>query len=683
MIKLYDRIKEISYTNGTGNIHLSGPVSGFSSFSSSYSNNDALFYAITDGTNYEIGSGLYLSSTNQIKRFPFKTTNSNQLVNFTEGLKEIYVTYPATNSVFNTSGTQPIPNNSGLAIWNSSNSLSYSDKIVFDSANSRLGINHSQPSGSIHVGGLSPNSQIIVSGIHIGNSGIYFPSGNNGVSSYSGGRQLVHFEPNQLNINSSLVFDLSGIVNQNILLKKQSANTVFAGPSGGCVPPCNPDYPTFRSLVKDDLPEEISNWTVGDEESSTFLTINLPQGLPDVVYRDINAISVNADDGIFAVNGLGEIKFATIGYSQVDNLDSTMTSVSGSLNNRIVSASGALNNRITSVSGYLDTRISSVASSVSAINNNVFNARLSLSANNSTIDGSGTVLYLTPHNGSTLSLYNGSSWQTIQTSSRTVANFSSLTPNTIYDVFGFLSGGNISFELVAWNMHDPSYPNPEEPLISPWNSYRNVALGKINGVYCKSGNSTRRYIGTIKTGSTAFIDNESNRLICNFYNKIQKNIRSDVQPINDEPYFTFSWVYPTSLIRKIPYIPPVSVVNGLDSHIDLKVVLEVILPYSRSEYTLGIIRNPEIDNIIEEIDNDATFDYYEAVVLSNTSGLVTTDTVGSDYQDLVAKTISASIYCKPVGYENYTAIEKSRLGSPVVYGNRVVGTYGIMGTYEC
>jgi hypothetical protein len=699
MIKLYDRIKELSYVIGTGNITLSGATRGFSTFSSCYSNGDALFYGITDGTVYELGSGLYVSSSNQIQRFPVKSTNNNSLVNFTEGTKEVYVNYPATNSVFNTSGINPVPQSSGLAFWTSSNSLSYNDNLIFNSGNSRLGLNKSSPSVALDIGGSLAYSQLRVSGISVSESGIYFPSGNNGLSSYSGGRQLVHFQPNQLSSQLSQVLQLSGIVNQNIVLKKQNSNMVFAGPSGYCNPPCGPDYPSFRLLNKYDIPQEIPNLDVGNDDSSvTFLRIFLPNGLPDNVYRDINAIEVNSNSNVFAVNGLGHIEIGTIGYSQVLDLDDTMNSVSGvsgiiysvsgALNSRITavsgvinSASGALNSRITSVSGYLDNRISNINNFISNPNNNLWNARLSLSSTDSTYSGSGTSLYLTQHLGNAISLYNGSSWQTMQFNSKLVSNFSSLSPNTIYDVFGYLNNNDISFELTPWSMYTPY--DPETPEIEPVNSSRTINLSTVDGVYCKSGNNTRRYIGTIRTSSSGFLDNESDRLICNFYNKIKKIIRSDVNSINNDPYFTFSWIYPTNVIRQIPYISEVSVVNGLNSNIDLKVILEILIPYVRSEYTLGIIRKPEINNILESIDNDATFDYYAAIVLSGTNGLVTTENIGGDYQDGLQKTISASIYCQPVGYEKYHAIEKSRLGSPVVYGNRVVGSYGIMGTYEC
>jgi hypothetical protein len=255
MINIYDRIKERTYTIGTGNFALSGVVQGFSSFSSVYSNSGQLFYAVTDGTNYEIGSGLYLSSNNQIKRFPIKSTNSNNLVSFTEGLKEIYVTYPANNAVFSTSGLFSVPQSSGLAFWNSSNALSYSNKFTVDSGNGRIGINKINPTASIDVGGSSSSSNIKASGFVVGNSGVFFPSGNNGLSSYIGGTQLTHFEMNQTDVNSASVIQLSGSVNQNILLKKQNAGTFFAGPPSGCSPPCSPNYPIFRPLTVEDMPD--------------------------------------------------------------------------------------------------------------------------------------------------------------------------------------------------------------------------------------------------------------------------------------------------------------------------------------------------------------------------------------------------------------------------------------------
>ena len=57
---LADRVKELSRVEGRGNISLDGAVDGFSSFGDFYASGDTVFYAITDNTKYEVGSGMYV-----------------------------------------------------------------------------------------------------------------------------------------------------------------------------------------------------------------------------------------------------------------------------------------------------------------------------------------------------------------------------------------------------------------------------------------------------------------------------------------------------------------------------------------------------------------------------------------------------------------------------------------------
>lgn len=250
-IKLRDRIKEKSYSTGTGSILLEGKFSGFSSFSGVYSSGESLFYAISDGTKYEVGSGTYIETetSSMIYRIPFDTSNSdNSIVNFPVGLKEVYVTYPGRYSVFSSSGNTPEA--SGLAYWSSEHALAYTGNLVWDNANSNLGINEPNPQYAVDVGGNNQTSTIKSSGVIVGDSGIMF----SGVSPlYSGGRQLEPFFRTKLDdtTGSDDVLELSGIVNESILLKKQPPSTVFAGPSGDCG--CTSDYPVFRPLRFDDV----------------------------------------------------------------------------------------------------------------------------------------------------------------------------------------------------------------------------------------------------------------------------------------------------------------------------------------------------------------------------------------------------------------------------------------------
>lgn len=571
MINIYDRIKEISYTIGTSNIALGGAVKGFSTFSSVYSNNDKLFYAITDGTNYEIGSGIYLSS-NQIIRFPVKTTNSNNLVNFPEGLKEIYVNYPATNAVFNTSGLSPVPQNSGLTFWTSSNSLSYSDKFIVDSGNGRIGINKSNPTASIDIGGSSPLSNIKASGFIVGNSGIYFPSGNNGLSSYSGGVQLTHFEMNQTDTYSASVIQLSGIVNQNILLKKQNAGTVFAGPPGNCSPPCNPAYPSFRPLIIEDIPDLSSLYT------ANFL--------------------------------------------------------------------------------------------------NIICGRISLNSTNPVADGTSNSIHFVPYNGNLISVYDGSKWVTTKFTSKLIANFSSLSGNTMYDVFGYIDQNKeLNFELQSWIMPDLLWE--EHGLPEPIELSRSISLTKVDGIFCKSNNTSRRYIGTIRTTSSGFADNSTKRFINNCNNKVEKTLLS-YPTVN-------SWVYNSTNYRIIPYIPKIEVISGeLDddkTFAELRFIsfLNKFLSSNNSYFSFIFPHQVSFDDISS----------FDIVDLINTSSPLDSYEIGysnyykASYADEIGQTLVSYIKCIPYAHTQFVALERSMLDQIYISCNTNYGKYGIMGTYLC
>ena len=274
VIVLSDRIKELSHSTGLGNFILDGAVQGFSTFSSFYSYNDALFYAITDGTNYEVGSGQYIldGSNKSLKRFPFRSTNSNNLVNFTNGAKEVYVTYPGKYSVFTASGLANFqqPQSSGLAFWGSDQILDYDSNIVWNTSQNKLGISQNNPSYAIDVGGLSSYSAIRASGFIVGNSGILFPLD----------RQLEPFLRNELDVTTGTeaVFNLEGTVDEQIKFKIQHASWVFAGPTGNCTlnPSCPSGYPTFRILHINDIPD-LSNLYV--QQKSTAYGDSLPNGM--------------------------------------------------------------------------------------------------------------------------------------------------------------------------------------------------------------------------------------------------------------------------------------------------------------------------------------------------------------------------------------------------------------------
>lgn len=351
LIIIADRVKETSMSQGTGEITLDGASNGFTSFGSVYSSGNALFYAITDGVDYEVGSGIFHtdgSSTNLLERKAFRSSNSNNNVTWGSSNKEVYVTYPATHSVYMGSGISDLsfPQTSGLAFWASSNILNYDSDIIWDTTNNRLGIQQSSPSYSIDIGGVAESSSVQASGFYVGSSGVVFPA----AGGYAGGKQLMHFEQNQTEstTGSDLVIDLSGVVNEYVLLKQQDKGTVFAGPPSGCVDgsdPCSPNYPTFRTLTLEDIPDLSSLYSA---------------------FSDITAVSGQLESDSIARSGALQ--------TQIDANNTTITnslaSVSGNLNTEIV------NNRniftITKSSSTPETYVFSGVGTDASANPNIF-----------------------------------------------------------------------------------------------------------------------------------------------------------------------------------------------------------------------------------------------------------------------------------------------------------------------
>lgn len=367
-IVLSDRVKETSFTQGTSNFSLEGAVQGFSSFGSAYSDGDNLFYAITDGTNYEVGSGVYVTGVeNQITRSALRSSNSNNLVDFGIGLKEVFVTYPGTHSVYHASGyaSEEAPVGSGIAFWLSSNVVGYDSTFIWDNTNHRIGINKIDPDYTIELGGYGPDAIIRASGFMVGDSGVFFPEANNGDSGYEGGRQLVHFEPNDvLDTDSKTVIDVSGQVNQYIYLKEQAKGFVLAGPPSGCTGSCDEAVPQFRPLSLEDIPNLSSLYELA--------------GVSGILRNDLNSVS-----GIIISSGTQFI--------------ADLEAASGELSDRIMDVSGIIIssgtqfiNDLEAASGQLDFDITIVSGMAVAASGEGISLEQSMEATSGIVIASGT-----------------------------------------------------------------------------------------------------------------------------------------------------------------------------------------------------------------------------------------------------------------------------------------------------
>ncbi len=134
-----------------------------------------------------------------------------------------------------------------------------------------------------------------------------------------------------------------------------------------------------------------------------------------------------------------------------------------------------------------------------------------------------TTLYFTPYLGDLVGLHDGADWEVFQFTERSIAI--PATTNTNYDVFLYDNSGTLTLELVAWTNA----------------TTRATALATQDGVYVKSGDTTRRYLGTIRTTGVSgqVEDSEAKRFVWNYYNRMKRKLR--VAESTSHTYSNAAW----------------------------------------------------------------------------------------------------------------------------------------------
>lgn len=133
----------------------------------------------------------------------------------------------------------------------------------------------------------------------------------------------------------------------------------------------------------------------------------------------------------------------------------------------------------------------------------------------------GTTLYFAPFLGNAITLLNAGGAPEIHTfteKSLAVPNVA----NTMYDLFGYINNG-MALEALAWSS----------------DSARATNLTRSNGILVKSGDVTRRYLGSFRTLSAGQTDDSpSSRCVWNNLNRLQRRIQKS--------FDAASWTYNTT-----------------------------------------------------------------------------------------------------------------------------------------
>jgi hypothetical protein len=115
---LKDRVKETSVTTGTGDFTLV-PVAGpFSTFSV-IGNGNTTYYAIASQSTseWEVGIGTYVASGTKLTRDTIlASSNSNLIVSFTAGTKDVFCTYPSEKAVYEQANGETLINDGPITV---------------------------------------------------------------------------------------------------------------------------------------------------------------------------------------------------------------------------------------------------------------------------------------------------------------------------------------------------------------------------------------------------------------------------------------------------------------------------------------------------------------------------------------------------------------------------------------
>lgn len=126
------------------------------------------------------------------------------------------------------------------------------------------------------------------------------------------------------------------------------------------------------------------------------------------------------------------------------------------------------------------------------------------------VTAAGTI-YFTPFTGNKVSLFDGTRWKLYTFAERSLA-LSSLTSGKNYDVFLYDNAGTLTLELSSAWTNDTT---------------RADALTTQDGVYVKSGATTRLWLGTFRATGTATTEKSARRpFIDNWYNPVPYAVRS-------------------------------------------------------------------------------------------------------------------------------------------------------------
>lgn len=250
-------------------------------------------------------------------------------------------------------------------------------------------------------------------------------------------------------------------------------------------------------------------------------------------------------------------------------------------------------------------------------------------------------IYFTPYNGNLLTVYDGTRWKLYTFSELSLALTATSGKN--YDVFVYDNAGTLTLELSAAWTDDTT---------------RADALTLQDGIYVKSGATTRRWLGTIRaSAANQTTDAADIRLVSNYYNAVPRP-----WSLIDT---TDSWTYNSTTLRQANGVSGLSnclqgVFCSTDRAVDM--LLQIVANFPASAVQGGIV-GIGVDSVSAITQNSYLANGAQALGLT-----------------FVARYTAVSL----LGFHYYAWLEQCTTtnGAITFYGDNAGGTDGFRGGFR-
>ncbi len=120
-----------------------------------------------------------------------------------------------------------------------------------------------------------------------------------------------------------------------------------------------------------------------------------------------------------------------------------------------------------------------------------------------------STLYLAQYTGNHMAVHDGTRWLNLKSAELSL-NISGYTADRVYDIFAYSNSGTLAIESLIWT----------DGL------NRATALTRLDGMLVKTGDTTRRYVGTIRITDTLgeCEDSVLHRYVWNWQNQVERRI---------------------------------------------------------------------------------------------------------------------------------------------------------------